>query len=127
AVVQAEPVCDQGVVVWPDRAVVVRERVVARVAARHRAHGPAAPKLPAHTLIDDRITALPGHDPAPEQVADVRAERVDLPLLPVEREHVVAAARVGPEAFGAGSLLLLRLALEPLRERPVAPDLARQL
>ena len=82
----------------PDRAVVVRERVVARVAARHRAHAPARPELLAHQLVDDRVDALPGHDPAPEQVADVRAERVDLPLLAVEREHVVAAARVGPEA-----------------------------
>src|SRR6185295_3320910 len=112
---------------WPDRAVVVRERVVARVAARHRAHAPARPELLAHKLVDDRVDALPGHDPAPEQVADVRAERVDLPLLPVEREHVVAAARVRPEALVEGSLQLLRLALEPLRERPVTPDLARQL
>src|SRR5205823_13281880 len=77
--------------------------------------------------VDDRVHALARLDPAPEQVADVRAERVDLPLLAVQGEHVVAAARVGPEALVEGAAQLLGLLLEPLGERTVAPDLAGQL
>src|ERR1051325_11810849 len=60
-------------------------------------------------------------------MADVRAQRVDLPLLAVQRQDVVAPARVRPEALVEGAVQLLPLALEPLRERPVAPDLAREL
>src|SRR5205085_8787745 len=43
------------------------------------------------------------------------------------REDVVAAARILPEALVEGAMELLRLSLEPLRERTVAPDLAREL
>src|SRR5205823_3694297 len=58
---------------------------------------------------------------------DVRAERVDLPLLAVERQDVVAAAAIGPEPLVEGAAQLLGLALEPVGERPVAPDFARKL
>src|SRR5262249_19816576 len=61
------------------------------------------------------------------QVTDVRAERVDALLLPVERERVVAAALLDPVGGVESVPQLLRLPLEPLRERGVAPHLPREL
>src|SRR5512133_293347 len=77
---------DQRVVMGPDRSVVVRERVEATIARRHRPYAPARPEPVSHELVDDRVDALGGDDPAPQQVPDVGAERVDRILLPVERE-----------------------------------------
>ena len=76
----------------PDGSVVVRERAVAGVCRRHRPHAPARPELLAHEAVDDRVDAMLGDDPAPQEMADVRRERVDPVLLAVERERVEAAA-----------------------------------
>ena len=114
-------------VVGPDRAVVVAERVVGGVPGRHRADPPARPELVAHQPARDRVDPLGRDDPAPEQVADVRAERVDAPLLAVERERVVAAAVLDPERLVEAAPQLGRLRLEPGGERIVAPDGAREL
>ena len=73
------------------------------------------------------VDALLRDDPAPEQVADVRGERVDGPLLAVERERVVAAARVDPEGLVEPLHERVGLGVETLGERPVAPRQARQL
>src|SRR4029079_8192056 len=88
---------------------------------------PAGPQLLTHQRVDDRVHALARNDAAPEEVADVRAERVDLPLLAVEREHVVAPAAFGPELLVESAPQFLGVALEPVGERAVAPDLAGHL
>ena len=66
-------------------------------------------------------------DPAPQEMADVRRERVDPVLLAVERERVEAAALLAPERLVEALAQLGRLALEPVGQVAVAPDLARQL
>src|SRR5919197_5775004 len=111
----------------PDRAVVVRERVVAGVAGRHRPHTPAGPEPVTHQCVDDLLDSPLRDDPAPQQMADVRAERVDLPLVAVQRERVEAAALLDPERIVEALLQLLRLLLDARGEVAVAPDLTRKL
>ena len=111
----------------PDGAVVVAERVEAGVVGRHRAHAPARPERRAHELVDDAGDALGRDDPGEEQVADVRRERVDAPLLAVERERVEAAALLDPERLVEPLRELGGLALEPVGEVAVAPRDARHL
>jgi hypothetical protein len=48
-------------------------------------------------LIDDGVGSLRRDDSAPEEMADVRRERVDAALVAVERERVEAAALLAPE------------------------------
>src|SRR5205823_12258089 len=62
-----------------------------------------------------------------QQVADVRGQAVDLPLLPVERERVVAASRVDPEGLVEPLCEGFRLVVEPVGESAVSPYLAREL
>jgi hypothetical protein len=64
-------------------------------------------------------------DAAPEQMADVRTQRVDLLLLAVERERIVAALAV-PERLVERLAQPLRAPLEPVGERWVVPALARE-
>ena len=97
------------------------------VGRRHRPHAPARPEIRAHQPVDDGVDAVRRDDAAPEQVADVRAERVDLPLVAVEREHVEAAALVGPERLVEAVAELVGLAVEPLGELALAPDLPGEL
>src|SRR5205085_9525192 len=98
-----------------------------RVARRHRADTPTRPELVAHQPVDDLVDAVRRDDAGEEQVPDVRAERVDLVLLPVERERVVAAPLLDPVRVVEPRPELLGLGLEALREGGVAPDLAREL
>ena len=109
---------DERVVVGPDRSIVVAERAVRRLGARHRPHAPARPQVVAHQRIDHGVDARRRHDAAPEQVADVRAERVDAILLGVERERVVAAALLDPVRLVEPRAQLVGLALEPVRRAP---------
>src|SRR5205085_8121945 len=90
-------------------------------------HAPARPELVAHQLVDDGIDAARLDDAAPEQVADVGAERVDLALVAVERERVEAAAVVDPEGLVEAASQLFGLALQPRRELAITPHLAREL
>ena len=127
AAVAGEPQGDQRVVVRPDRAVVVRERVVAGVVLGHRPHPPPRPERLAHERVHDRVHALVRHDAAPQQMADVRAHRVDRPLVTIQRERVVAAAVLDPERLVEARLQRLRVPLEPGGELGITPHLARQL
>ena len=111
----------------PDRAVVIRERVVAGVARGHGAHAPTGPELVSHQLVDDRVDAFRRDDAAPEQMADVRAERVDLPLVAVERQRVVAAALLDPEGLVEAVTQLGCLALEAIGELAVTPYVTRDI
>ena len=89
---------DQGVVVGPHGAVVVAERVEAGVVGRHRADAPARPERRRSSAGRRSPRRAPGGTiPVTEQVPDVRGERVDAPLLAVERERVEAAALLDPE------------------------------
>ena len=72
-------------------------------------------------------TRVLGDDAAPEQVADVRAERVHPALVAIERERVVPAAVGDPEGGVEASGELVGLRLEPRRERLVVPRVAGDL
>src|SRR5262249_30351981 len=65
--------------------------------------------------------------PAPEEMADVRAHRVDLALLGVQGERVVASALLAPEGLVELPLQLASFRVEPRREVAVAPDVAGEL
>src|SRR5262249_60033942 len=100
------------------------------VAGIPRGHGPPPPPRPellANQRVADRIAPLGGDDPAPEQVADVRAERIALPLLAVEREHVVPAPTICPKPFVERASQLLGVSLEAVGEHAVTPAPAAPL
>ena len=80
-----------------------------------------------HQAVDDGVDRSRRDDPAPEQVADVRAERVDLLLVAVEREDVEAAALSFQNASSKRVAQLVGLSVEPLGELSVAPDLPGEL
>jgi len=64
-------------------------------------------------------------DAAPEQVADVRAQRVDLVAVRVQRECEVAVG-LDPEVAVEAALEVGRLLLELVGELRIVPDLARE-
>ena len=111
----------------PHGAVVVRERVVAEIILGHRPHAPARPEPVAHQGVHDRVDALVGDDAAPQEVPDVRAERVDLLLAAVERERVVAAPLLAPERLVELALQLVGLGVETRPELAVAPHFTGEL
>ena len=72
--VAREPRDQQAVVVRPDRAGVVPDRVEAAVARGHRPHAPARVEARRDiSWLGDRVDAVRSHDPAPQQVAHVGA------------------------------------------------------
>jgi hypothetical protein len=87
----------EGVVVRPDRADVVSDRVVPGVGARHRADAPAREHLVGEKLAGHDPGAVLRHDPRPQEMPHVRGHRVDPLLVTVEPDRVVAAARLRPE------------------------------
>ena len=73
---------------------------------RERAHAPAAEEILRHELVGNRASALLRHDPRPQEMPEVRRERVDR-LVRVEPDDVIAASLVRPEvAVEAGEELL---------------------
>ena len=116
-------------VVGPDGAVVVAERVVGRVDARHRADAPARPEPVARSACRRRtLVRSSRHDPAPEQVAEVRA-RSSRPAASRRRARARRSRR-GRSTQNASSNRVPQLgglALQPLGERRVRPHRARQL
>src|SRR3954447_2566131 len=113
-------------VMGPDRAVVVAERVVGTLPRAHGAYAPAGPEVVTGEGCRDGAAPLLGNDSGPQEVSDVRAERVDLLLASVERERV-GLALFDPE----GSVESLRerraIRLEPVRELGLVPYGTRQL
>src|SRR6266536_3779886 len=73
----------------------------------------------------DRLRLRLVDDAAPEQVSDVRAERIDLLAVAIQRQSEVLAVR-DPEISVEASLELSSLLLELRRELWVLPDLARE-
>ena len=121
--VAAQPPRDERVVEGPDRPDVVADRVVASLALGKRAHAPAREQPRSHQVPDDRLRLRLVDDAAPEQVAVVRGERVDLLSVRVEREGEVLAV-LDPEVAVEAPLQVCRLVFELVRERRVLPDLA---
>src|SRR4029078_2561636 len=95
--------------------------------ARHRPDPPTRPQLLRQELVDDLRNPLGRHDPAPQEVAHVRAARLPLPLLPVECQRIEAATLRDPERLVEPCAKLLGLALESIGELLLTPDLARDL
>src|SRR5919204_7014515 len=81
---------DDRVVVRPYCPNVVPDRVEPAVVARKRPHAPPGEHPIGHELFGDDARALLGNDPRPEQVAHVRRYGVDLTLVAVESDEVVA-------------------------------------
>ena len=114
---------DDRAVVWPDGVVVVLERTVRGLVGGERPNPPPRPELVAEQPRHGGGGLLVADDPAPEQMAHVRCGGVNLSLPPVERQREVAAL-VDPKVALEPLLEVVRLRLEPPRERLVAPELA---
>src|SRR3954447_3324912 len=118
---------DDCVVVRPDRADVVADRVVAAIVGRERADAPAREHRVRHELSGDDTRALRRNDPRPEQVPDVGGHGVDPALVSVEADDVIAAAVLGPEVVVEASVQLFGLALEALSKPDVGAEAPRKL
>src|SRR5262249_44181951 len=79
----------------------------------------------AHEPPDDAACTPLIHDPAPEQVPDVRRQRVDLTLVAVQRERVMPAP-FHPEVAVEPALEVGGVPLEPVSSLVVAPHLAHE-
>src|SRR5262249_10751113 len=84
---------DERVVMGPDGAVVVLERVERGLVGGERADPPAGPERSRDELRGNLRNAVAGNDAAPQQMAHVGRERVDRPLVGVEAERIPAAFR----------------------------------
>ena len=73
--VAREPERDQRVVVRPDRAVVIRHRIVARLAARDGADAPAREELRAEQVVRDLGRALRPRDAGEQHLPGIRGAR----------------------------------------------------
>src|SRR5262245_4995019 len=82
--VAPQPPGDERVVERPDGADVVADRVEPRLALGQRAHAPAGEEPLPHQMPNDRLRLRLVDDAAPEQVAVVRGEHID--LLPIDVE-----------------------------------------
>ncbi len=81
----------------PDRPAVVADRVEPVVVGRQRPDAPAREQPLGHQLVGDDRGTLLGHDPGPQELPDVRGQRVDRALVAVEPDRVVATPGVDPE------------------------------
>src|SRR5262249_36737879 len=91
----------------------------------HRSNTPAGEELVAHQVLYDRIDLVVFDDSAPQQVPDVRCERVDLALVSIESKR--EKFPIGDPKIAVEALLQeRRLFLESRRERFVVPNLARE-
>ena len=84
---------DQRIVVRPDGAVVVLERVERALVGGESSNPPAGPERPRDELRGNLRDAVGGNDAAPQQMAHVGCERIDRPLVRVEPERIPAALR----------------------------------
>ncbi len=92
---------DQGVVVRPDRAVVIRHRVVAQLALADRAHAPAREEMLVAEPGDDLPRAFGMRDAGEQAVPRVRGAHATGLFVAVERQRVgfdVRAPERGVEA-----------------------------
>src|SRR5262249_48058328 len=109
----------------PHRPDVVTDRVVPTFALRERSYAPAGEESGSHKLARDRFRLRLVDDPAPEEVADVRRERVDLAPVLIECKREVVAV-LDPEVAVEAPFQVGGLLLESIRELRVLPDMPRQ-
>src|ERR1700733_174422 len=106
-VIARQPERDQRVVVRPYRPVVIRHRIIARLAARQGADAPACEKMRPHQIGGDHPGAIFAHHAAEQELSGVRRADPARLLGAVERQRV-AAKLVAPER-------ILKTFGEPLR------------
>src|SRR5262249_13654510 len=87
----SEPKCDDRVVVGPDCAHVVANRVVSAIALGHRPPAPAGEEPFAHQMPHASGNLVVVDNSAPEEVSDVRRQRIDPALFSVESECKILA------------------------------------
>src|ERR1051325_10896183 len=110
--VAGEPERDQRIVVRPDRAVVIRQRIVALLALRDGADAPAGEEVRTHQVVPDLGRALLRADAGEQNLAGVRAAHAARALGAVEGERI--GAEIGaPERSLERVGETRRLALEP--------------
>ncbi len=114
-----------GVVVRPDRSVVVGHRVVARLAGGEGPDAPPGEHRVAHELLGHPPRAGWRHDPRPQAVAGVGGPHPADALRAVERD-AVCAQLVDPEGLLELGPQLLRLRGEALGQRIVAERLGQR-
>src|SRR5207342_2361319 len=90
-----------------------------------RAHAPAREEPGPEQMARDGLRLGLVHNPAPEQVAVVRGERVHLLALRVQREGEVLVL-LDPEIAVEAALEIGGLLLQPLRVARVLPEETRQ-
>ena len=110
---------DERRVVGPDRAGVVADRVVARLALGVRADPPAREELRRQEPVDDLLRPVARHDPRPQALPGVRTDRVRGALGAVERHGVVALV-LDPEGLLESLAQQLGLVLQAGRELVLA-------
>src|SRR6185295_3421294 len=88
-----KPERDQRVVVRPDRAVVIRHRIVARLAARDRTDAPAREEARAEQSVRDALRAIGPRDAGEQHLARVGCAHAARLLRAVERESVTFKLR----------------------------------
>ena len=96
----------------------VADRVVAAFALGHRPDSPAGAESWAEQVTGDCPRLRLVDDAAPEQVADVRGERIDLVAILVQRQREVLTV-LDPEVAVEATLQICRLPFELVGERRV--------
>src|SRR6185503_3642899 len=82
---------DERVVEGPHGAHVVADRVVATLALGHRAYAPSGEEPIAQQVASAGARLVLVGDATPQQMPDVRGQRIDLAFLAVERQREEAA------------------------------------
>src|SRR5206468_2804919 len=75
--VAPEAAGDDAVVVWPDRAVLVGERIIGCILRVQRADAPAAPHVVLHQPLHHTTGPLRQRNPRPEALPRIRSDRGD--------------------------------------------------
>src|ERR1700733_10817225 len=81
---------DQGIVMRPDRAVMIRHRVITGLAARNGADAPAGEEMRPHQIGRDQARAILADNAAEEQSPGVRRPHLAWLLVAIERQRVGA-------------------------------------
>jgi len=114
---------DDRVVVGPDGADMVPNRVVRAFALGHGADAPAGEQRVTHQMAGNAPRLVAIDDATPEEMADVRGERVHSALVAIERQSKELAVG-NPEVTVETALELGRFAFEALCPRRVSIDQA---
>ena len=99
--------------------------VVAALALGEGAHAPAGEEPRSEQVLRNRLCLRLVDDPAPEEMAVVRRQRVHLLALAVEREREILAV-LDPEVAVEATPQVGGLPLELVRKRRVLPEETRQ-